>query len=368
MAVRVPFSDLGAQFREIESDLVTPLMQLMHNGEYVGAGEVSEFEDLFARYADSQFCVGVGNGTDAIEILLKAMDLPVGSTVLVPDNSFVATAEAVLNVGLNLRLVDVGLDYRLSFESVDANLDESVSALVVTHLYGYPNSMEWLIELAEKRNFQIIEDCAQAHGARTESDVHVGNLGSGGAFSFYPGKNLGAAGDAGAIITNNPSIAERARRLRNHGRLGKFDHNLLGRNSRLDSIQALILKYKLERLPHWIAARQRNAKTYFEHLTQLPIILPPQYPGQSSYHLFVIQLECRDELRDFLRSSGIETGIHYPKAISNYAPYSEYLRDGPSVASQVANRVLSLPVGEHLSTGDVIAVSREINNFFGVQI
>ena len=364
---KVKFSDLGAQYKQIESALAKPLTDVLQRGDYVGSEVVSEFESKFAAYTDSRFCVGVGNGTDALEILLLASNLPRGSTVLVQDNSFVATAEAVLNVGLHLRLVDVGPDYQMTRESFCFNLDESVSAVVVTHLYGYPNSNGWIQDLCEQHKIQIIEDCAQAHGSRFRNGLHVGNLGSGGAFSFYPGKNLGAAGDAGAIVTNVKAIADRARRIRNHGRLAKYDHDVVGRNSRLDTIQALVLTHKLEYLPGWVARRRQNASTYSENLSKLPVVIPPRNPGLSSFHLFVIQIEERDALKAFLSSRGIETGIHYPKAISDYSPYSRHFAKTPSTASQIANRLLSLPVGEHLSTEVIQFVSNEITHFFNTR-
>lgn len=361
--IRIPLADLGAQYRQVEGTLAPQISELMVRGDYVGSSIISEFEERFASYTNSKYCVAVGNGTDALEILLSALQFPKGSTVLVQDNSFVATAEAVINSGLNLKLVDIDSDFQISRSSLQSNLDDSVVAVVITHLYGYPNSALWIQELIAGRNTVIIEDCAQAHGSMSDTGMHVGNAGVGGAFSFYPGKNLGAAGDGGAIVTNSPSIAERARILRNHGRRDKFDHDVVGRNSRLDSLQALILLHKLEKLDAWLQIRRQNAKYYEELLRDLPLRLPNVAGKQSSFHQYVIMLEHRDELRAHLASVGIETGIHYPRAISDYAPYSQYFR-GSSRAARLSRQLLSLPVGEHLTNSHIAEVSRSIRDFF----
>lgn len=365
MAIRhVPFADLGAQYRSVERDLSSALKDLLLSGKYIGGLEVTKFENEFAAYVGSDYCVGVGNGTDALEILLKAADLPAGSTVLVPDNSFVATAEAVLNLGHNVRLVDADAKAGMDRDSLIENLDSNVSAVVVVHLFGRPNDVSFLTSIAAERGIAILEDCAQAHGARYQDGRHVGTSGLGAAFSFYPGKNLGAIGDAGAIVTSNKILQERARRIANHGRLEKYDHDLLGRNSRLDSIQALVLSSKLRLLDKWVSVRRKNAQTYFNLLADTPLVLPPAETHSSAFHLFVVQTPLRDELRAYLKAHGVETGIHYPKAISEYEPYRQFSLRNPNHATELAKKSLSLPVGEHLSREDLEYVGGAVKAFF----
>lgn len=362
--IRVPFSDLGAQYKQIESEVALPLVNLIESGKYIGGEAISKFENEFASYTGADFCVGVGNGTDALEILLAAAELPLGSTVLVPDNSFVATAEAVLNLGFKLRLVDVDENAEMNHSSVIENLDSTVSAVIAVHLFGRPHDLGFLARLEKEHGFAVFEDCAQAHGARFSCGRHVGTSGLGAAFSFYPGKNLGAIGDAGAVITNDKRLEERIRRIANHGRLEKYDHHVVGRNSRLDTIQALVLSAKLERLDKWVNLRRRNASKYHERLYGCPVVLPTDEIAHSAFHLFVIQTPQRDALKQFLANHGIETGIHYPKAISDYEIYSEHALSKRRLASELATKSLSLPVGEHLTEHDISYVCDMIEEFF----
>jgi dTDP-4-amino-4,6-dideoxygalactose transaminase len=360
----VKMGNLLGQLDQIQPDLNLAWERIMKSSSYIGGADITKFEEAFSNYTGARNCIGVGNGTDAIEIILQSLDLPTGSTVIVPANSFVATAEAVINVGLKLSLVDASEDFGFDRKLLLEALDDSVSAVIAVHLYGYPQDLTWLIPVLGERQIHLIEDCAQAHGAKIHSR-HVGTFGVAGAFSFYPGKNLGALGDAGAIITNNPEVSETCRRIANHGRLSKFDHEIRGRNSRLDSLQAAVLSLKLQKLDEWNHTRRMNAEAYRSLLAGVEQVdLPPKSPGHEVYHHFVIQAEERDNLRKFLLDRGIETGIHYPESIDSMQPYRRFTVKPALKSRRLSERMLSLPVAESVSLDDVTYVSKTIQKFF----
>lgn len=358
---RIRMGDLSQQYLAIKHELMATWLDSLENAMFIGGREVANFESKFSDFLGGPFVAGVANGTDALEIILQALSLNHGERVLVQANSFVASAEAVLNVGLQLGFVDVNKDFSIDLINLEKELKVGAAALIVVHLYGHPQPMSRILSLTEKYGVKVIEDCAQAHGT-TFDGITVGTIGDAGAFSFYPGKNLGAFGDAGAVVTKDPDLFARVRRISNHGRLSKYDHDIRGRNSRLDSLQASALTLKLSLLTHWNQLRQRNAARYRSNLDSYPgIVLPPHIEG-STYHHFVVQVEDRNELQKFLSSKGIETGIHYPTALSQLkylgssdfrAPNAEYL----------ASRILSLPVAEHLNPEDIDSVSSEIKHF-----
>lgn len=357
-------ADLATQVREIEPEFSATWDRLIKNGSFIGGGPVKEFEESFARYTASSHVIGVANGTDALEIILQGLGLPEGSTVLVPGNSFVATAEAVLNVGLKLRLVDVDASFGFDRKQLLDALAGDVSAVIAVHLYGIPQDLTWLLPELAKRRIQLIEDCAQAHGARIHGS-HVGTFGAAGAFSFYPGKNLGALGDAGAIITGDNSLAEKFKRISNHGRLGKFDHEIRGRNSRLDTLQAAALNLKLRKLEEWNSRRVANANLYRELLKDLPgVSLPPHSGGNQVYHHFVIRTQSRDALRGHLLANGIESGIHYPQSIDDMFPYQDLTDASLSFSRQLSQEMVSLPVAEHLTSNEITSVAQAVAEFF----
>jgi dTDP-4-amino-4,6-dideoxygalactose transaminase len=360
----VKMGDLSFQHSLIADDLEKNLKDIFRDGSYIGGKFVSDFESQFADYLKVGNCVGVGNGTDALEIILLGLDLPPGSAVIVPANSFVATAEAVVNVGLVPIIIDIDDDFSLDEEKLAASMGPSVSAVIVVHLYGYPQDVELIKKIIAGRDIKIIEDCAQAHGARRGGSF-VGTLGDAAAFSFYPGKNLGALGDAGAVVTNNSELALRFRRIANHGRLSKFDHDVIGRNSRLDSIQAAALSSKLKHLDSWNEKRRLNATVYRQELHSLvEVVLPPQSQGFEVYHHFVIRILRRDALRGYLNSRGIQTGIHYPESIDAMKPFENYASQPASRSRLFSDQMLSLPVAEHLSRLQIMNVARAIKEFY----
>lgn len=351
MQRKVLMGDLSFQTREIYEDLMSSWQTILSTNSFIGGSTVASFENEFAQYLGEGKVIGVGNGTDALEIILQGLELPEGSTVLVQANSFVASAEAALNVGLKVDFFDVLPDFSIDLTDLESKLGPQVSAVIIVHLYGHPQPVESVLALLQPHGIPLVEDCAQAHGA-TVGGKKVGTFGVAAAFSFYPGKNLGALGDAGAITTSDEKLAEKFRRISNHGRLSKFDHEIRGRNSRLDPIQAAALSLKLERLEVWNSRRLRNANRYRDRLAGVTqIVTPPNIEG-SVYHHFVIQHEKRDELREQLGAVGIQTGLHYPEALSETRYLTEQVKPCPN-AEALASRILSIPVAEHLELDDV---------------
>lgn len=358
---RVRMGDLSFQTNQIHVELMSKWSGILESSSFIGGTHVRDFEVAFQEFLGAKHAIGVANGTDALEIILQGLDLPAGSKVLVQANSFIASAEAVLNSGHDVEFFDVNTDYTIDLKDLASKLSKEVKAVVIVHLYGHPQPAVQILELLGPLGIALIEDCAQAHGASIEGQK-VGTFGIASAFSFYPGKNLGALGDAGAIVTGNNLLAERFRRISNHGRLSKFDHLMLGRNSRLDPLQATALQIKLRRLDSWNSRRVENSERYREKLNGARgLTLPPKIPG-SVYHHFVIQHEHRQELRAFLDEAGIETGLHYPEALSE-TPYLKERTSACSTAEALAKRIVSIPVAEHLSTADVDRVAREIMRF-----
>jgi dTDP-4-amino-4,6-dideoxygalactose transaminase len=364
----IKFLDLAHQYRTIRSEIDDAIQKILDDAAFVGGRAVSDFEDAFGSYQGATHCVGVGNGTDAIEIALEALDLPRGSDIIVPANSFIASSEAVTRSGHRVVFADVDpTTYVLDIADIQCRIRPNTAAIVAVHLYGHPCEMDSLLELATRHGLRVVEDCAQAHGAEYKGR-RVGSIGDVGTFSFYPGKNLGAYGDAGAIVTNDDRIAVRCRMIANHGRVEKYNHLIEGRNSRLDGIQAAILTAKLNHLDGWLDRRNVLAQHYIEGLADLEeVTLPHVAPNiRHAFHLFVIRLEQREELRAELSRAGIESGIHYPIALPKLPAY-EYLgqADHPFRASELDAQLLSLPLGEHMTKHDVDQVVGTIRHFFG---
>lgn len=362
----IPFLDLNAQYRQIKSEVDAAIAEVIANSAFIGGPAVKAFESEFAAYQHAKHCVGVANGTDAIEIVLEALDLPKGSEIIVPANSFIATSEAVTRSGHKVVFADVGDDYTLDVDDVTRRITPSTSAILAVHLYGRPCKLEALSRLAHANGIKVIEDCAQAHGAEIGGH-RVGAITQAGSFSFYPGKNLGAYGDGGAIVTNDAELAHRCRMISNHGRLSKYDHEFEGRNSRLDGLQAAILRVKLRHLDRWIAKRNEIALFYSEALCGIGdlVVSAPQPGMRHAYHLFVVQTEQREALGAFLRSNDVQTGIHYPIALPQLKAYAYAgQQHEPMRAVRNARRVLSLPIGEHMSVADAQEVADQITRFY----
>lgn len=363
----IKFLDLHAQYRSIQPEIDAAIADVIARTAFIGGPDVVGFEKAFAAYQAVAHCIGVANGTDAIEIGLEALDLPKGSEVIVPANSFIASSEAVTRTGLKVVFADVDPEtYTLDIADVRRRITPNTSAILAVHLYGHPCRMDELLEIARERGLKIVEDCAQAHGAEYRGQ-RVGGLGDFGAFSFYPGKNLGAYGDGGGITTNNEVLAQRCRMIANHGRTGKYDHQFEGRNSRLDALQAAILLAKLPYLDRWIERRNAVAQLYIDGLYGRGDLILPCRSKQvrHAFHLFVVRTESRDLLAAHLREANVETGVHYPIALPKLEAYRYLQQDQEHMfANRSDGQLLSLPIGEHLDECQVNHVTAAIANFF----
>ena len=364
--MEVKFLDLKKQYSLLKSEIDSAVQAVFAEADFIKGAEVKKFEADFAAYCGASHCISCGNGTDALSALIKVHDFPLGSEVILPANTFVATAEAVVSNGLKPVFADIKADFTISPESVESLINQNTCAIIAVHLYGHPADMESLRKIAEKHNLKLFEDAAQAHGAIYRGRK-VGTLADGAGFSFYPGKVLGAAGDAGAIILNDDKLAEKARKFCNHGRSQKYFHEFAGVNSRMDTLQAAVLNVKLKHLDEWVETRNAVAKSYIEQLSDVSeIVLPEIHPETlDAWHLFVIKTEKRDNLREYLKNCGIETGIHYPLSLPEqpvFAGHLGYCRDYRAVRE--SKTLLSLPIGEHLSVEEVAFVSEKIKEFF----
>ena len=363
----IKFLDLKKQYYSIKDEIDSAIESVLEDQIFIKGKHVIEFENSFSKYIGSKHCIGVGNGTDALEISLKSLNLPENSEIIVPSNSFISTAEAVSNSGYKVIFCDISSkDYSIDLESLSSLINKKTKAIIVVHLYGIPTVMDPILELSKQNNLLIIEDCAQAHGAKYNGKM-VGTFGDIGCFSFYPGKNLGAIGDAGAILTNNDEIAEKCRMLANHGRKQKYDHEFLGRNSRLDSIHAAVLSVKLKYLDTWTLHRKKIAKFYSEKLSKIEnlTVFDLIKSQDSVYHLYVIRTKYRDRLKQYLNKEKIQTGIHYPIPLNQLKAYNfskqntKYFK-----VNQISKQILSIPISENIELAQADYICKKILDFF----
>ncbi len=363
----IKFLDLSAQYQSIKPEVDQAIKSVIEESAFIGGKYVKQFEKEFSDYVGASHCVGVANGTDAIEIAIEALNMTLGSEIIVPANSFIASSEAVTRQGHKVVFADADSEsYVISVEDVKRRITLKTKAIMAVHLYGHPCDMDALSELALEHDLYIIEDCAQAHGAEYKGK-RVGSVGDVATFSFYPGKNLGAYGDGGAITTNDEALAKKCRMIANHGRIAKYDHEFEGRNSRLDGLQAAILSVKLKHLPVWTERRIKIAGLYTELLKEENnIILPIRKEwAKQVYHLFVIRTEKRDELKEYMAQQGVQTGVHYPISLPKLKSY-EYIQQAhePMFANYSDSTLLSLPIGEHLTDTDIQKVVAVLKGFF----
>ncbi len=363
----IKFLDLKLQYKTIKVEIDQAIKNVIEESAFIGGKYVAQFEKEFSTYVDAKYCVGVANGTDALEIAIEALNMPPESEIIVPANSFIASSEAVTRQGHRVVFADADSDsYIISIDDVKKRITPKTKAIMAVHLYGHPCDMGALSDLASTYGLYIIEDCAQAHGAEYKGKK-VGSIGDVATFSFYPGKNLGAYGDGGAITTNNEALAKRCRMIANHGRIGKYNHEFEGRNSRLDGLQAAILSVKLKHLPEWTDRRINIAEYYSECLKDVgDIVLPVRQDwAKQVYHLYVIRTDRRDELKCYLAERGVQTGVHYPTSLTKLVAY-KYAQQGQEriFVNESDNTLLSLPVGEHLNKQSVDEVTMHIKGFF----
>lgn len=362
----VKFLDLSSQYLKIKSEIDNAIQSVLEESAFIKGPHVSEFESNFSKYCDAEYAVGVGNGTDALEIALEALSLPAESEVIVPANSFIATSEAVTRVGLKVVFCECDKDnYTISIKDLKSKINKNTSAIIAVHLYGHPCDMGQIMDIASLNKLAVIEDCAQAHGAEFNGR-RVGSIADLSTFSFYPGKNLGAYGDGGAITTNSKDLEVRCRMIANHGRVEKYNHKFEGRNSRLDGLQAAVLKVKLKHLDEWTRRRIEIADFYSSKLEGIQDLVLPKRESwaRQVYHLFVIRVPDRDALAEYLRSNGIQTGIHYPISLPRLDAYKYMNCESFEYSDRYSHEIISLPIGEHLSDADINHVVVKIKDFF----
>jgi dTDP-4-amino-4,6-dideoxygalactose transaminase len=363
----IQFLDLKKQYSDIKDEIDGAIKNVINETAFIGGKYVTHFENEFAVYQEAKYCIGVGNGTDALEIAIEALDLPQGSEIIVPANSFIASAESVSRSGHRVVFCDCNEDnYTISISSLKSKITPNTKAIIVVHLYGHPCDMDNILSIAKENSLKIIEDCAQSHGAEYKGKK-VGAIGDIGTFSFYPGKNLGAFGDGGAIVTSNENLAIKSRMIANHGRVKKYNHEFEGRNSRLDGLQSAILSVKLKHLDVWTDARIKIANYYLENLKDVAGIVLPKRENWAKqvYHLFVIRTRKRDELQIYLKDNGVSSGIHYPISLPKLKAY-DYINqsDEDFFSNNNDAELLSLPIGDHLSEGELDLIVKSIKDFF----
>jgi dTDP-4-amino-4,6-dideoxygalactose transaminase len=359
MSVAVPFLDLAAAYRELQAEIDPAAARVLASGWYIGGPEVERFEQDFAHYCGAAQCVGTGNGFDALHLSLRAFDIGAGDEVILASNSYAATVLAVSLAGATPVFVEPDpASHNLDPALIEAAITTRTRAIMPTHLYGLPADLDPILEIAARRGLVLIEDAAQAHGAAYKGR-RLGAHGHAVAWSFYPTKNLGAFGDAGAVTTDDAAVAERLRRLRNYGSSKRYFSDEKGVNTRLDPLQAAILAVKLKRLDQWNARRAGVARRYLEAFADLPISLPavPEW-AMHAWHLFVITSPDRNRIAAELKAKGIETIIHYPVPPHLQAAYADLGlgRGAFPIAERLADGVLSLPVGPHMDDEQVDAV------------
>ena len=386
--MQVPFLDLKAQYKQIEAEVLPMIKDAMENGAFIGGPNVAGFEKEFAEFCQTKFCVGVNSGTDALRFALMAVGVGPGDEVITVPNTFIATTEAISQVGAVPVFVDV--DERtcnMDPEKIRQFLEQNclppdsttqlnqpinqiskspVKAIIPVHLYGQPADMDPIMEIAQKYQLAVIEDACQAHGAGYRGKA-AGAIGAAGCFSFYPGKNLGAYGEGGAVVTDDPEIAQKIRVIRDHGQQEKYIHAIEGYNGRLDAIQAGVLRIKLKRLKQWNQARQTHAALYDELLRQIPGVRFAEVADfvESVYHLYVIMVDDRDGLQQFLGGKDIATGLHYPLPLHLQKAYEHlgYPAGALPVAEKAAARLLSLPMYPELTRAQIEYVADCIKEF-----
>jgi len=368
--MKIPFVDLKAQYLSIKDEIDSAIQKVLDSAQFIKGPQVEKFEKEFAEYAGAKYCVGVGNGTDALYLALRALGVGPGDEVITVPNTFIATTEAISLTGAKIVWCDIDYDtYLIDANKVENLITEKTKAILPVHLYGNVAELEPLRKIADKYNLYLISDAAQAHGAKYKgkdinyySDVTT--------YSFYPGKNLGAYGDGGAVVTDDSNLAKKVRMIANHGREEKYIHKFEGINSRLDSLQAAILSVKLKHLDEWNAKRKIIARSYSRFLQKFEWIKTPTIRSyvDAVFHLYVIELKNgrRDELKKHLAEMGINTGIHYPVPLHKQPAYIKFLRaknERLGYIEEITKRILSLPIYPEMNEEDLHYIFKAFRNF-----
>lgn len=361
-------NDFKKEYASNKRQVVKAVKNCLESGWYILGTEVENFEKEFADYIGTKYCIGVGNGLEALQISLMALGIGKGDEVLTVSNSAVATTLAITNTGATPIFVDVDEFYHIDITKTEEKITSNTKAIIPVHLFGQPVAIEELLSLAKKYNLHVIEDACQAHGASYKSKL-AGSFGTFGCFSFYPTKNLGAYGDGGAITTDSQELYNKCLALRNYGQTNRYEHDIVGLNSRLDEIQAAILRVKLKKLDKLIKKRNAIARIYLKNLSNIKqIILPKKRKDVlHTYHLFVVQVEKRDALLEFLRSNNVQALIHYPIPIHKQKCYQQFNSLSLGQTENLAKKIISLPVHPFMKKRDVIIVCNLIKKFYGQQ-
>jgi len=375
----IPFVDLKTQYKSIEGQVKAEMDKVLQQTNFILGEPVAKFEEVFAQFCNVKYCVGVASGTDALHFALKVLDIGTGDEVITVANTFIATTLAISYTGAKPVLVDINSDtYNIDLDKIEEKITPRTKAIIPVHLYGRVVDMDKLLSLANKHNLKVVEDAAQAHGAiyfskgesvSGEKGKKAGSLGIMGCFSFYPGKNLGAYGDGGAVVTSDEKLYRKLKMIRNYGSSKKYYHDTIGYNSRLDTIQAAVLGIKLKYLENWNNKRFANAKLYDQKLKGLGDLVLPKIDEQnrSVFHLYVVRTKRRDELLKYLKVNDVQCGIHYPVPIYSLGAYSSLglkPEDFP-VTEEFSKQILSLPIYAELKEEQINTVAKLMKKFYG---
>ncbi len=363
--MKVAFNDFKREYEAHSAAIKGAVERVLASGYFILGPEVKRFEEAFGKYIGSKHAIGVANGLEALQISLMALDIGPGDEVITTSLSAVATALAIRAVGATPVFADIDEYFHLDPAAIERKITSRTKAIIPVHLYGQPTDMKKILAIAKKHKLQVIEDCAQAHGAAYEGKK-VGSFGCLGCFSFYPTKNLGGFGDGGAIVTDDAILAEKCRMIRNYGQKTRYEHEMYGINSRLDELQAAILSEKLKYLDIDNARRKEIAGIYRTKIGSIEeVTLPKTRAGtEHAYHLFVIEIERRDELQKYLKEKGVDALIHYPIPIHKQKCFSEYDKVKLPTTESKVGRILSLPIHPYLTDAEVEFVCAEIESFF----
>lgn len=368
--MNVRFVDLPRQNNLLRSQLLETIEKIIDQAIFIEGQPLEDFEQSFAKFCNKKYAVGVNSGTDALKFALIAYGIGGGDEVITAPNGYFSVAAVVSEIGGTPVFLDINPNtYTIDVNKLEKKITKKTRAIIPVHLYGQPADMDPILDLAKKYNLVVIEDACQAHGAKYK--VKVVPIGETGAFSFFPGKNLGCFGDGGVLVTDNPEIADKVRYLRNDGSIKKYVHKMLGFKSRLDTLQAAILNFKLNYLEEWNNQRRAHAKKYNEFLKKLPEVKIPFEADYAEhvFHIYVIEIDQRDELQSYLKEKGIETGIHYPTPIHLQEPYlKEGFKEGDfPITEKKVKVLLSLPMFPELTVEEIEYVCFNIKEFFNKQ-
>lgn len=366
--MNVPFLDLKAQYKTIKDEVLAAMNEVIENTAFAGGPYVAKFEQEFAKFCDTKHAIGVGNGTDALWMALIALGVGAGDEVITTPNTFIATAEAISLSGATPVFVDIDeKTHNMSPALIEAAITKKTKAIIPVHLFGQPADMDPIMAIATKHGLSVIEDACQAHGAEYKGKK-AGSIGVIGCFSFYPGKNLGAYGEGGGIVTNDDALAAKMRMFRDHGQAKKYYHGIIGWNARLDGIQGAVLNVKLKYLNGWNDARRKHAKDYTTGLASVKDVIVPLESDYARhvYHIYAIRVKDRDKLMAYLGEKGISCGIHYPVPLHLQEAYS-FIQKGEGsfpIAEKCASQYLSLPMFAELTDEQVAYVVEQIKGYY----